>query len=161
MRRYAGVDHYSATGLNTHTCTFKKTHRQGPLRANTASLNIGGEADAHELTLSAFLRLLSTQVLVVRHLQGFIQRSLVVATIINSPSRRLIWELVWLDKIHPAYLHRVLAEFARQQVHASLYDIGGLRTACPTNSIGRSRIRENKISAEMYHRDVICAIRHV
>src|SRR6266849_7069341 len=155
MRRRAGVDHHVATGLDTYTSTLVESNRQRTFRTNPASLDVGRDTNAYELTFSAFLSLLSTQAFVVCYLQGFIQRTLIVTTIIYRSSSRLIWKLVWLDEIKPAYFCRVLAQFARHQVHGPLNDVGCLGTTSSTIGIRRCFIREDKISAEMYCRNVI------
>src|SRR6266487_4002573 len=99
MRGRASVDHNIATLLNSDTGALVETNRRGALGPYAANLDIGGEANAHQLALSTFLGLFCTQIIVVRQLQGFIQRTLVIAGIINRSCNRLVRELVRLDEV--------------------------------------------------------------
>src|SRR5258708_5204742 len=121
MRRRASVDHHGATLLDTHTGTFIKANRRSPFRSNTTDLDIGGYADAHQLTFGTLSSLFGTQALVIRDLQGFVQGKFVVAGIINCSGSRLIWELLRLDEVDSTYLNRVLAQFSCHKVRDSIY----------------------------------------
>src|SRR5260221_14593504 len=117
MWRRPGVDHHGATVLDTHASALIETNRRAPLGADAAGLDIGGEANAHQLTLCASLSLFGTQVLITCNRQCFVQGALVVAPVIHSHGTRLVRELLRLDEVEPAYLSRVLAQFTRHQVN--------------------------------------------
>src|SRR5258706_2367895 len=151
MRRRAGIDHHRAALLDTHTRTFVETNRQASLGAKPADLNIGGETNAHQLAITRGTPsgLFSTQALVIYQFKRLVQRTLIVAGIIDRPGSRLIGELIWLDEVNPAHLSRILADFTRYQVHDSLDNIGRFRSTGSTIGIRRSLIREDDIAAEM------------
>ena len=160
MRGRASVDHNIATLLNSDTGALVETNRRGALGPYAANLDIGGEANAHQLALSTFLGLFCTQIIVVRQIQGFIQSGLVIAGIINRSCNRLVGELVRLDEVESAYLSRVLAQFVCHKVYCPLCDVGRLWTSRPTISIRRNFIREDDIATEVYVGNVIAPTRH-
>src|SRR5258708_28360564 len=160
MGRRASVDHHGATLLDTHTRAFIKSNRRRPFGSEPTDLDIGGYADAHQLTLGTLSSLFGTQALVIRDLQGFVQGKFIVAGIINCPSSRLVWELLWLDEVDSTYLYRVLAQFTRHQVHDSLYYVGRLGSSGSTIGICRSLIREDGVGAKVKVPDIISTTRH-
>ena len=93
--------------------------------------------------------------MVTDHLHGFVQRWLVVAGIVDSASRRLIRELIGLDKVQLAYVGRVFAHFARYQVDHALDEIGCLWTTGSAIRVGRHFIGKDQVEAEVHIGDIV------
>src|SRR5574340_1102818 len=102
----AGIHEDSTAVFDTHTRALVETDRQRAFGTNAARLDVGGDANAHQLALGTLLSLLSAQVLVVDEAQCFIQGSLVVTAVIYSAGGRLVRELIRLKEIEPAYFSR-------------------------------------------------------
>src|SRR5947209_5205294 len=155
MWRRASVDHHGTALLDTHTRTLIEANRSAPLRTKAANLNVGGDADAHQLSRCTFLRLLGTQVFIVRNLQCLLHSSIVVTSVIHCSGGRLVWELVGFDKVKFAYINWVLTQFVGYQVYSTFYDIGGLWTTGTAIGIRGRFVREDNIAAEVDVWDVI------
>src|SRR6266568_1671483 len=72
VRGRTGIDHHGAALLDTHARTLVEADRRGSLRAKAANLNIGGDADTHQLALGALLGLFRAQALVIRQRQSLV-----------------------------------------------------------------------------------------
>src|SRR5215469_4871404 len=89
MRRSSGQDRNFAGRLDADGCALPAARRQGRRRTHGADLNIGGNANAHQASFTASLLLLLAQLGIIGHLDGLIQRGLVVAAIVEEPGRSL------------------------------------------------------------------------
>src|SRR6266852_2019624 len=157
MWRGARIDHHGATLLNAHTRTFVEANRCAALWPEAADLDIGGEADTHQLTITCgtSASLFSTQGLVVRYAERLVQGCFVVASIIDRTRGRLVGELIWFDEVQPAHLSRVFAQFSRNEVDNPLRDIGRFRAARAAIGVGGRFVGENDVGAEMDVLDVV------
>src|SRR5579863_1877263 len=72
---------------------------EGMRRARAYDLHKGGDANAHQLALLAFLLLLFSKLVVTNHVQRFFHIGLVVATIVAPAQRRLVRESRRLNKV--------------------------------------------------------------
>src|SRR2546429_6413463 len=106
----ASIDHHSTALLNTYACAFIETNRYHSLGTNPADLNIGREANTHQLTIARGTPsgLFSTQTLVICQFKRLVQRRLIVAGIIDCPRSRFVGELVRLNEVDSSYFSGVL-----------------------------------------------------
>src|SRR5206468_7008770 len=84
--------------------------------AGADHLGKAGDADPHQLTLLAFLRLLLAEVLVADLLERQPQRLLVLAAVILEPGRRLVGELVGLDEVLDSKVRGILTQLDRRRL---------------------------------------------
>ena len=108
-------------------------------RREAAHLGEGRDADAelHRVLTLPAARLLGPQPGHVEHLLGLLGGGLVVARVVGEPRDHVVRELLVLDPVLLAQLHRVAAELVRQLVHDPLDGEGGLRPARPAVGVGR------------------------
>ena len=119
------------------------------LPAEGARLDVGREADAHDLPAPAALRLLAPQARVVRGVEGTLESELIVAGVVDLAGGCLIREGVRRDEVPASDLRGIEAGGPGRCVHEPLDDEAGLGPSRP--AIGGHR-RGGRQSAD--HGDV-------
>src|SRR5688500_20312410 len=84
-------------------------------------LGEAADADAHQLTARAFLRLLLAQLRVANLVHRQLQCGRVISAIVFPTERRLVRELLRLDEILHAKLRRVHTELMGHHIVTSFY----------------------------------------
>ena len=114
VRRGAGDDLHLAGGEHAHRGRLPTTgrvleRREHAARREAAHLDVAREADAEVLRGSGGppLGLLGAHVLVADHLEGAVERGLVVTRVEHQAGRRGVRELVGRDEVAPPDLGRI------------------------------------------------------
>ena len=91
-----------------------------------ADLAVGRDADAEVPPLLATLGLVTPEFLVVDHLQGFVERALIVPRVVGDAGGDGVGKLVLGDQVLATHLDRIHADLAREQIDHPLEQEGRL-----------------------------------
>ena len=90
-------------------------------------------------------------------MQGFVHGRFVIATIVIQGKHVKVGELVRLDEVLAAQLHRVHPQFIGQHVHSTFQHVGRFRAARPAISVGRGSVGIDANRLEMDVRNCVRA----
>src|SRR5579885_2585814 len=159
MRRRTCVYHNGATLLDSHTRALIEADRSRTFRAKAADLDVGREANTHQLAVASSTPagLFRAQVLIVRYLKRFVQRPLVVTCVIDCPGSRLVGELIWFDEVESAHLSRVFPQLARHEVNSALGNIRRFWAACSSICISGNFVGKDDVTTEVNIWNIVSA----
>ena len=161
MRRRPGQDRDLAAWLEADRAALPADASHRRRRADPADLDVGREPDAEQLlALPAQPLLLAPQPLVVGHLEGLIERRLVVARVVDDAGLGREGKLVRADEVPAAELGRVDPELAGGRVHDPLDEVDRLRPAGTAVGIGRGGGGVDRDQLAVDGRDVVAARQH-
>ena len=123
-------------------------------RREAAHLEVAREADAQPLGRAGHVLglLLGADLLVIGEFGRLLGRGEVVAGVVDQAAEGGVRELLGLDEVALAQLHRVDADLRGQRVHGPLDGVGGLRPPGAAVGVGGRHVGEDRRAAEVVRR---------
>ena len=162
--RSAAVDDRRARGSHANVRRFEERRLQpDALRPNrprgrkAADLDVGREAHTAVHPLGAQTLLLAPECIEIEVRQQLVERSVVVARVVDDPDRGLVGKLILGDEVLAPQLEPVHPELVGEPVHHQLDPVGRLRPPRPADGVGAHLVGEDAGDAEVDDGELVTA----
>ena len=160
VRRNARGDGHLARELNLDTAPFPAARSHDLRRAQSADLNVSGDADTEEPAGLPGPVSLSQKRLPAGQALRLFERALVVSAVVGQPCRGVERKLPRLRHVLEPHRDRVEAELVSDDVHNALDCVSGLRTSCATVGVSRHLVRVNTDHVHPHALDFVATAQH-
>ena len=126
MWRGAGEDGHFAARLDFDGGTLPAAGRSCGRGTEGADFAVSRNTNSHEASLRLSVTLCVSQLVVIHHIQRFLQGRGVVAAVVTQPGSRQVRKLVFAGEVLQAQLGGIHFELDREQIHHALDAVGGL-----------------------------------